>query len=101
MEVGKFRDGLLGINMMLVVSKNGWKWIWERKLAKGHKTNLAEVILCFKVLGKKGAAAMVGVLKDGSEKLRSWTSVTLERKTKCFSDESKMFFLGGKLVFRD
>lgn len=52
MEVGKFRDGLLGRDKMLVISKNGYKSIWERKLAKGDKTNLAEVILCLKILGE-------------------------------------------------
>lgn len=83
---------------MLVISKNGWKWIWERKLAKGDKTNLAEVILCLKILGEKDAA-VVGELKDGREKLRSWVSATLERKIKCCSGGRNMF-LGGKLVFR-
>lgn len=53
MEVGKFRDELLGRDKMLVISKSGYKPIWEWTLAKGDNTDLAEVILCLKVLGEQ------------------------------------------------
>lgn len=59
MKVGKFRDGIFRINMVLIISKTGWKWVCERKLAKEDKDNLAEVILCLRVLGRKRDAAVV------------------------------------------
>lgn len=74
----KFRDGLLGINMVLLVSKNGWK-LSMGKLAKGDQKKLAEVILCLSVLGKKRCYHGRRMFRDWSDKLRSWTSATSER----------------------
>ena len=52
-KVGKFRDGNLRINMVLVSILKCMEIRMGKKLAKEDKNSLAEVILCLGYWGKK------------------------------------------------
>lgn len=81
MEVEKFRDRLLKINMILVISKKWMQVNMGKKVSKEGQNQFRWGDTVFKDTGKERGWCR-RMLKDGSEKL-SWISATVERKTKC------------------